>query len=152
MSSTSEQAAPTGSSQSSEVAGASTEKKDVSSSTSPVAPATPAETVSYTQPQSEQNQTTLMKIGTRMSVSASWIILLIAIFILLLIVAAIFIHIEIQPTDMLLGGAFVVVVALVFMALNVTTINSALYGSQSASVYQGSLPSMLLGSGWSVGE
>lgn len=66
-----------------------------------------------------------------------WILGAVASLLVVGMALAVFVHIQIQPTDMLIGGATVAVVALAFLALNVQTISPG--GDQTAAVF-GAMP------------
>ncbi len=80
----------------------------------------------------------LLSTETQPSVSVSWILAGIASLLVIGLALAFFVHIQIQPTDMLIGGAVVAVITLAFLALNMQTI--ALPHTQQTAAVFGAVP------------
>jgi hypothetical protein len=82
--------------------------------------------------------------------AVSWILGGIATLLLILVALAIFVHIEIQPTELLLGGAFVGAVAVSLFMLNASFSAPSTSASQAAAVAGSFERSILVGEGSST--
>ncbi len=122
-----------------EVAGASTQK--VTEEVSAVVPAVeaavsaPAPAIETRLDQASTRETVQMflRVNSASGTTVAWIIGGIAALMILLLALAFFVHIEIQPADMLMSGAFVGIVAISFLMLNASVFGAG-SGSQTAGV------------------
>ena len=99
---------------------------------------------SIVQPQPETPWTSfareLVRGEVRPGVTISWILGGVAAFLVLALALTFFIHIQVQPTDMLVGGAVIAIIAVSLIALNgKTPFESGTDPSQAAAVF-GALP------------
>ena len=106
-----------------EVAGASTEEKPATVVATTAAPEIPASAMAPETSASEQTSVraemqTFLRASEASQSTVSWLIGGIAMLLLMVIALAVFVHIEIQPTEMVLGGAFVTAVAASLFMLN----------------------------------
>jgi hypothetical protein len=123
-----------------EVAGASIEEKQTELAANVMLPQeeTPAPLL---QPEAPDMQSTVraeaqtfLRASDASQASVAWILGGVAILLLLLIALAVLVHIEIQPTEMILGGTFVGVVAASLLMLNTAFDQNPAQLSQSAAV------------------
>lgn len=142
-----QKAAPPTRTGSSEVAGAETQSASNASSTEPAAAAPVAIPPISARPDvpSKQAAEFFIKAHEASDSTIGWILAGLAALLVLLVALAIFVHIEIQPGDMLAGGAFVGVIAISFFMLNAST--GAKAPAQQAAVadaFSITLPSVLV--------
>jgi len=137
-----------------EVAGASTEETVVAPvattgvSDIPASAQVPETNTSVTSARAEM-QTFLRASETSQS-TVGWLMGGIVTLLLLVIALTIFVHIEIQPTEMVLGGAFVTAVAISFFALNGAFVPNGAAGQSAAVSDAFSARSIMVGEAASV--
>lgn len=129
---------------SAEVAGAAVEEKEITPTASATAPqvSTPAPVPqASTQEESSLREVaqTFFRASEASNNSINWILGGIATLMILLVGLAVFVHLEIQPGELVMGGAFVGLVAFSLFMLN-NSISEAGQGGQSASVIQAGVP------------
>ena len=150
------EAQTTSSNPASEVAGAATEdsapQAHAPTSTSPQAttPAPEAKTEPASEPSLRTEAQSFVRASDASQHTASWIVSGIAALLLVIVALTIFVHIEIQPTELVLGGAFVSLVAVSLFFLNSSFISRSDSGSQAAAVVGGFERSILVGEGVSI--
>lgn len=136
------------------VAGASVEETNqqqvkIPSSTPPASSASPQEETNVSGAPSSgfsmrEVAQTFLRANDASQASSAWVIGGIATFLLLLLALAFFVHIEIQPVEMLLGGAIVAAVAFSLMGIN-SAFYAAKQPSQSAAALNALAPAVLVG-------
>lgn len=137
------------------VAGAETEAKTevTQKAVTPIATATQSDSVrpvpafeSQQQAQSSMREAAqaFLRASDASRGSTAAIIGGIALLLVVLVGLAIFVHIEIQPTEMLLGGAFVAAVAISLFVLNSSVVSVSTGNEQSASVVNATTPPTIL--------
>lgn len=87
----------------------------------------------------------VIKLGTEPSKNALYLLVAVAVILLVLLGVTFFTHIQIQPSEMLAGGAVVVVIAVSFIALNLTVLSSNFDGAHNTQVIDFSSASVLVG-------
>jgi hypothetical protein len=138
---------------SSTVAGAETENVSLQPIATATEPSEPIVPVPVSQLETDNSQgftreaaQTFVRASDASQSSINWIIGSIALFIVLLLGLAVFVHIHIQPAEMVMGGAFVAVVAISLLVLNTSIVGTSMYNSQSASVIEAQeLPGVFVG-------
>jgi hypothetical protein len=141
----------------SQVAGAQTEQTSVISL--PIATTVPSESASAASrlEESKGAETTLrqsvqavIRASEASQNSSAWLLGGITTLILLVVVLTIIVHIEIQPTELVLGGAFVGAVAVSLLVLN-ANMGALKNNSQTASVNNSIERSIIVGEAASIG-
>ncbi len=87
----------------------------------------------------------IVKLGTQPSNSSLYVLGGVAAVLIMLVSMTFFIHIQVQPAEMLAGGSVVAVIALGFLALNLTILHSAPTNTQTATIFNSAGNAVLIG-------
>lgn len=87
----------------------------------------------------------VIKLGTEPSKNALYLLVAVALIVLVLLGITFFKHIQIQPSEMLAGGAVVAVIAVSFITLDLTILSSDMEGAHSTQAIDFSSTSVVVG-------
>jgi uncharacterized protein YkwD len=94
----------------------------------------------------------IVKLGTEPSASALYVLAAVALLLIVLVVITFFKHIQVQPAEMLVGGSVIAIIAISFLALNITTLGASAELSQTAAIFNSAGNSVLVGEGGTTTE